>query len=133
PSFQECFVGRCPTNLYPGTWVMPMLDLMDDIGQPCAMLDGCQSVTDELLTDANAVEQFFINNFNSNYYSNKAPMGIYMHQTWFNEGSDARTVGLTRFLEWLSEKDDVYVVALDRVLAWMKNPVPLSQLTSLPE
>ena len=35
-------LGRTPKNTYPGFWVAPMLDLQDDRGTPCAMLDACQ-------------------------------------------------------------------------------------------
>ncbi|MPC30174.1 hypothetical protein E2C01_023433 [Portunus trituberculatus] len=39
---QDCPLGRCPKDTYPGVWVMPMLDLNDNKNQPCAMLDTCQ-------------------------------------------------------------------------------------------
>ncbi|XP_069185002.1 chitin deacetylase 7 isoform X1 [Procambarus clarkii] len=131
PSIQDCQVGRCPTERFNGTWVLPMVDLKDNTGEGCAMLDICRSVDDELLTSADAVENFLRRNFNLNYYTNKAPFGLYAHHAWFYENqidnTEARKDGYTRFLQWLSEKDDVYVVSLDRMLAWVRNPVPLSE------
>ncbi|KAG7171350.1 putative Polysaccharide deacetylase-like 2 [Homarus americanus] len=98
-------------------WVVPMIDLNDNTGEACAMLDNCNG------------------NFNLNYLNNKAPFGIFSHYSWFLEGhlngTDARETGYTRFLEWLSSKDDVYVVSVDRLLEWMKNPVPLSEVGTL--
>lgn len=58
------------------------------------------SEDDELLTDAKAVETFLKRNFQINYYNNKAPYGLYVHHSWFYEGSlnksDARQEGYTK-------------------------------------
>ncbi|KAK8746157.1 hypothetical protein OTU49_017270, partial [Cherax quadricarinatus] len=136
PSIQDCQLGRCPTQIYEGTWVMPMVDLEDNTGQPCAMLDACNSLENELLVDPDAVESFLRRNFEYNYNSTKAPFGLYVHHSWFYEGgnsTDARRVGYTRFLEYLSKLEDVYVVSVDRLLAWVKNPVPLDDIDSIDE
>ncbi|XP_071547694.1 chitin deacetylase 7-like [Panulirus ornatus] len=135
PSIQDCQLGRCPSKKFKGQWVMPMVDLNDNTGEACAMLDTCRSLDDELLTNPDAVFYFLKRNFNINYLNNKAPYGLYVHHSWFYEGtlnnSDARMEGYTRFLEWLSVMDDVYVVSLDRVLEWVRNPVPLSEINTI--
>ncbi|KAK8381730.1 hypothetical protein O3P69_015052 [Scylla paramamosain] len=134
---QDCPMGRCPTDKYPGLWVMPMLDLNDNKNLPCAMLDTCQSEEDELLGNKDAVEAFLKRNFLINYYTNKAPFGLYTHHSWFYEGTlnktEARREGYTNFLLWLSTLEDVYVVSLDRLLAWMKDPKPVDQIDNIPE
>lgn len=134
---QDCPVGTCPVDSYPGTWVMPMLDLNDNTNQPCAMLDTCLGAGDELLNDPVAVEAFMKRNFLINYYNNKAPFGLYVHHSWFYEGTlnhtQARQQGYTNFLLWLGTLDDVFVVSLDRVMAWMKNPKPISEINDVDE
>ncbi|XP_027231311.2 chitin deacetylase 7 [Penaeus vannamei] len=134
PSIQDCQLGRCPESSYKGLWVAPMVDLNDNVGEACAMLDTCRSMDDELLNNADAIEYFLKRNFDLNYKKNRAPFGLYAHHAWFYEneidGSTARMDGYLRFLQYLATKPDVYVVSMNRVLEWMKNPVPVTQLDS---
>ena len=58
------------------------------------------SEDDELLADKDAVEAFLRRNFLVNYYTNKAPFGLYAHHSWFYEGTlnktEARREGYTK-------------------------------------
>ncbi|XP_042887457.1 chitin deacetylase 7-like isoform X3 [Penaeus japonicus] len=134
PSIQDCQLGRCPADTYKGLWVAPMIDLNDNLGEACAMLDTCRSIDDELLNNADAIEYFLKRNFDLNYRGNRAPFGLYAHHAWFYENvigeTTARKDGYLKFLQYLATKPDVYVVSMNRVLEWMKNPVPVSQLNS---
>lgn len=40
-SKQECSVGPCPTESFPGKWVIPMIDWVDNNGIVCSMVDAC--------------------------------------------------------------------------------------------
>lgn len=41
PSMQDCPVGPCPTSSFPGLWVQPMINWIDNSGVNCAMSDAC--------------------------------------------------------------------------------------------
>ncbi|XP_069989823.1 chitin deacetylase 7 [Penaeus vannamei] len=135
---QDCTVGRCPDALFPGMWVAPMLDLKDNRGEACAMLDACQGNETDC-ADQNCednVFKFLKRNFEYNYNSNRAPFGVFTHHSWFlldeiNE-STAHTNGYLRFLQYVNSLPDVYLVSMDRVLEWMKDPLPVMDLGSHP-
>lgn len=40
-SAQECLIGPCPTESFPGRWVIPMLNWKDLNGTVCSMIDAC--------------------------------------------------------------------------------------------
>ncbi|XP_042856412.1 chitin deacetylase 7-like [Penaeus japonicus] len=135
---QDCTVGRCPDALFPGMWVAPMLDLKDNRGEACAMLDACQGnytdCADQICEDN--VFEFLRRNFEYNYKGNRAPFGVFTHHSWFlldeiNE-SDAHTKGYLRFLQYVNSLPDVYIASMNRVLEWMKDPYPVMDLGSHP-
>ena len=116
--------ATCPTNAYPGLWIVPVINLQQKSGYPCDMLDACtdpQSAQDwiDLLTD----------NFNAHYNGNRAPMGIYAHSAWFYGGPGRDTI-LSAFLDKLAAMPDVYVVTHTQMLDWVRNPTPLDQIQS---
>lgn len=41
---QDCPIGPCPSESYPGVWVFPMIDLDDFDGFKCSMADSCTNV-----------------------------------------------------------------------------------------
>lgn len=40
-SEQDCSIGPCPDASIQGTWVIPMIDWIDQEGYICAMVDAC--------------------------------------------------------------------------------------------
>lgn len=67
---------------------------------------------------------WYISNFNTSYYGNRAPFGFYVHAAWFLT-NEAHYKAYQRFVDYLQEKEDVYLVTAQGVLDWMKNPVPI--------
>merc|ERR1712002_14770 len=135
----DCPVGKCPEEKYPGLYVTPVLDLKSTLGQPCNMIDACQSwynQTDcpEKLCEDN-VFNFLKENFDYNYKDNRAPFGLHTAPQWFQSDeildSTAHHNGYKRFLEYAQSLEDVWIVSHDKVLEWMKTPVPASNVGSL--
>jgi len=115
---QDCAIPPCPSEdeKFNGSWVVPMVDLVDRNNTVCNMADMCArprnaSETLSLLKD----------NFLKHYKINKAPYGIYLHSSWF-EGFPYTLTGYTQFLDYLANFDDVYVVSVGQGVEWMKNP-----------
>lgn len=73
--------------------------------------------------------EFFVDNFNTHYYDNKAPFGIYSDSAWFYKGS-ARVNAMKSFLNKLSSMEDVYIVTPTQMLDWVRSPTPLSAIKS---
>jgi hypothetical protein len=65
-------------------------------------------------------------NFKKHYQTNKAPLGLYFHSTWFKrqEYFDA----FVRFVDDLQKMPDVYFVTNYQAIEWMKTPTPTNQL-----
>ena len=40
-SIQDCLIGLCPTESFPGVRTIPMINWQDQSGNVCAMLDAC--------------------------------------------------------------------------------------------
>jgi len=120
-SVQECPVGTCPTESYPGMWVAPMVDLFDPAGNPCAMLDTCNAGT-----TAADVKAFLKRNFEVQYNSTRAPFGLFLHAAWLQ--NSAQSDGYKQFIDEISTLDDVYFVTVSQMLEWVKNPTPISNL-----
>lgn len=137
---KDCPVGTCPAEHYPGIWVTPVLDLNDTRGEPCNMIDACQSNNNETECPEQYCEdnvfEFLKENFDYNYNSNRAPFGLHTNPSWFSideiSHSHAHTNGYKRFLEYASSLDDVWIVSHNRMLEWMKNPVPAPNVYTLP-
>jgi len=70
-------------------------------------------------------------NFLDHYYGNRSPFGMWLHYTWIS--TPTRIQILKNFYAFLSNYSNVYFSTPNQVLAWMKNPVPASQLHTLPE
>jgi len=115
-SKQDCQIGRCPTESFPGTWVVPMVDLTDSHSSPCAMLDTCFSGN-----TSDTVFNFLKDNFKEHYEGNRSPFGLFMHSAWF--AYPGHFEGYEKFLDWLSSFDDVYLTTISELLEWVKNPI----------
>ena len=72
------------------------------------------------------LEEIFMTNFNRHYNSNRAPMGLYFHATWFKNKKNRRA--FRKFLAEMVERPDVYIVSTWEVIQWMQNPTPQSSV-----
>jgi len=124
-SNQDCPIGRCPTESYPGRWVQPMVNWIDIQGYVCSMVDGCVFAP----TETSDILEWIKSNFNRHYLNNKAPFGFYVHAAWFLRNPN-NLEAYVQFLDYLGTLNDVYIVSVQRALEWVKNPQPLSQLSS---
>ena len=114
--------ATCPTNAYPGLWIVPIINLQQKNGFPCEMLDAC--------TDPQSAQDWIdllMDNFNAHYNGSRAPLGIYSHPSWFYRGQ-GRDVILKTFLDNLAAMPDVYVVTHIQMLDWVRNPTPLETI-----
>lgn len=69
----------CPSRSYPGVWEMVMNQL--EAGEyTCGMVDTCPPHM-----DGEDVYRMFVHNFKRHYHSNRAPLGLYFHSTWFRK------------------------------------------------
>ena len=65
-------------------------------------------------------------NFQRHYSSNRAPLGLYFHSTWFEDKKNRKA--FRKFLEEMVSRPDVYIVNSWEVIQWMRNPTPQSQV-----
>jgi len=117
-------IGRrqCPSRSFPGIWEVPLNQLVFD-DYSCAMVDSCPPYfsSDEIL-------DIFMTNFNRHYSTNRAPLGLYFHSTWFKEKKNRKA--FRKFLDELVSRPDVWVVSTWEMLQWMRNPTPQSQMST---
>lgn len=132
-SVQDCQIPPCPVGAYKGFWTVPMIDLIGDDNQACAMVDQCVPLP---ITPESTFE-LLKRNFNTSYYGNKAPFGIYVHHGWMNGtgGEDSvhiweRRRGYEQFLDHLATLKDVYIVSVSKAIEWIKNGPPVSGLAN---
>ncbi|KAK9739762.1 Transmembrane amino acid transporter protein [Popillia japonica] len=125
-SDQDCPIGACPTSSFPGMWVQPMVNWLDNSGYVCSMVDSCIFVP----TDTQGVLDFIKRNFHRHYDNNRAPFGFYVHAAWFLRNPNNFEAYL-QFLDYLESLNDVYIVSVQRALEWVRNPKTLNQLSSV--
>ena len=78
--YNRCIGDRkCPSRPFPGIWEFPLNQLVfEEYG--CVMVDSCPPYFSQ-----EAMYQIFMTNFNRHYNSNRAPLGLYFHTTWFKD------------------------------------------------
>ncbi|GAX26229.1 hypothetical protein FisN_16Lh055 [Fistulifera solaris] len=105
--------GRCINQSYPGMWEIPMYRWFD---QNDTMIFDIMDYP----TFTKDVQQ----NFERRYHGNRAPFGIYLHESWLKTNGAA----LKQWIEQtMATYDDVYFVTNMDLLEWMANPVPKSK------
>ena len=92
-------------------------------GGRCSMGDACTNPSDEA-----GVYEMLIKNFNRHYKSNRAPFSLYYHSAWFNTQHHKK--GFIKFLDEILQNDDVYMVTTWQAIQWVREPTPLSKLSS---
>lgn len=118
---QDCSIGRCPTESFPGTWVSPLIDMIDINGNPCATLDTCA-----VGSTNTSVFNHLKDNFERHYNGSRAPFGIYLQPGWFQTLSNYQ--GYKMFLDSLDIYDDVYITSISQAIEWVKNPAKIVDL-----
>lgn len=116
-STQDCNVGKCPVNSYPGLWVVPNVDMMNPDGSVCgSMMDACAPT-------ANGSQWYdiLVRNFDYHYKSNRAPFGMHAHSAWFSQAT-GHMDAMKKFLNYASSKDGVWILTVSQVIEWMKSP-----------
>lgn len=117
----DCKIQPCPKKEHKGFWEVPVISVRDYLDKyNCVYIDGCNIPPP---SEALAY-QFLWDNFENYYKTNRAPMGINMHASWFYYPD--RKKAMNRFIKDLIELGDVYIVSVSQVIAWLRNPTPLS-------
>jgi len=88
----------------------------------CAFVDSCPPyfAQDEIF-------DIFMTNFYRHYNSNRAPLGLFFHSTWFETKKNRRA--FRKFLDEMVNRPDVWIVNTWEVIQWMRNPTPQSQVS----
>lgn len=93
-------------------------------------------------TNGDDVLGWMQNTFSAHYNGNRQPFGLYTHPIHLATdypGLASPTYAINainKFLDWAttnSSMQNVWIVSNEQLLAWMQNPVPASQLNTLPE
>jgi len=124
-SGQDCQLGPCPIERYPGFWTVPMVNLLGGNLFPCAMVDTCLPMVNTTAETLNLLKT----NFNDHYLGNKAPFGVFTHAAWIVD--PGRKAGYIQFLDYLGTLNDVFIVSISKSLDWIKNPVPIARINEI--
>jgi len=117
-------IGRrkCPSRSFPGIWELPLNQLVfEEYG--CAFVDSCPPYFSQ-----EEIFNIFMTNFHRHYNSNRAPIGLYFHSTWFENKKNRKA--FRKFLEEMVSRPDVYLVSSWEAIQWMRNPTPQSQMNT---
>jgi peptidoglycan/xylan/chitin deacetylase (PgdA/CDA1 family) len=125
-----------PTNSFPGLFEVPLWKMLNGSGAEVTTMDFPAGTSNEIL---NILK---LNLENRYMGGNRAPMGLFMHATTGYAGSLGeagqawRIDLLNEFIRWaLSNPDfesNVWFVSTRAAVEYMKNPVPLTAITSFP-
>lgn len=85
------------------------------------MVDSCPSYF-----SGDQLFDIFMTNFFRHYDSNRAPMGLYFHSTWFKDTKNRKA--FLKFVDEMVQRPDVWIVSSWEILQWMQNPTPQSQM-----
>lgn len=119
----DCKIKQCPTQSHKGFWEVPVVSVKDYLEKyDCVYVDGCNNPP----PTENLAFQFLWDNFQKYYTTNKAPMGINMHASWFYYPD--RKAAMDRFIKELVKLDDVYIISIKQVIEWLKDPTPLHDI-----
>ncbi|KAH3833062.1 uncharacterized protein LOC127880081 [Dreissena polymorpha] len=116
----DCKIKPCPVREHKGFWEVPVVSVKDYLNKyDCVYIDGCNNPP----PSQNLAFKFLWDNFQKYYTTNRAPMGINMHASWFYYPD--RKAAMDKFIQKLVQMDDVYIVTIKQVIEWLKHPTPL--------
>ncbi|XP_076448480.1 uncharacterized protein LOC143285139 [Babylonia areolata] len=125
PDSKTCSLTPCPAQSYPGLWEVPLIRWYGSNRLACAMPDACTTEPGR-----EGTFRFLTDNFRRHYGSNRSPLGIFLHASWFQRTAGSLE-GLLDFLEMVTRKKDVWVVTVSQVIDWVQNPVPTKSTGSV--
>ncbi|XP_071082567.1 uncharacterized protein [Haliotis cracherodii] len=125
PDSKTCSLTPCPQGSYPGLWEVPLVRWYGSNKMACAMPDGCI-----IGAGRKGTLKYLRDNFNRHYKTNRSPLGIFLHASWFRRKS-GNFEALMDFLQELSRMEDVWVISTSQVVDWIRNPKPLSQVNNI--
>lgn len=114
-----------PKKSYPGLWEVPVARLYGIDGRACSMADSCAPTK----TTKMAL-RYLRDNFLRHYTKNRAPMGIFVHASWFKQTPHALDA-MHEFIDKLTQLSDVWFMTVSQVIEWTKMPTPLENLKTL--
>ena len=123
PGLEFCDNHNCPKGNFSGIWEFPLNRWIGLDGKACPMVDACTTHT--INTKQQALDYLW-KNFKRFSGNNKAPFGVNMHATWFND--EYKLDAMDEFISNLNKQDDVYIVTVHQVVQWMKNPTSLREI-----
>lgn len=90
--------------------VMNQLEIDDG---SCVYVDQCPANL-----NGDDIFHMFLHNFKRHYSTNRAPLGIYLHSTWFKRQDymDA----FSKFVDYVLKLPDVYFVTNHQAIGWLK-------------
>ncbi|KAL9950854.1 hypothetical protein ACROYT_G043420 [Oculina patagonica] len=120
-STQDCVIGPCPTDSFPGVWEVPLVDYIDTHGGLCNIIDSCAK--------PNTAEEAFNlldSNFQRHYKTNKAPFFMLLEEDWL--ANSIFFEGTVTFLKKLASMNDVWVVTVSQAIEWIKSHPTLENI-----
>jgi len=108
--------GQCngTSESYPGLWEAPLWELQNAAGEHLFSMD-----------PEGDVFNIYKENFDMNYYNNRAPFGVFLHAPWF---TDKNTRALNQFMDYAMSLPNVWAITTRQLIEWMKDPVPASKM-----
>ena len=123
PGLEFCDNHNCPKSNFSGIWEFPLNRWIGLDGKACPMVDACTTHTID--TKQQALDYLW-KNFKRFSGNNKAPFGVNMHATWFNDGY--KLDAMDEFISDLNKMDDVYIVTIHQLVQWMQNPTAMKEI-----
>jgi hypothetical protein len=126
-STESCLLGaECPTESFPGFWILPINDLQSPGGTECNNLASC-----DISGTADEISNWLYDQINSNELKKvKTPMTLSISSYWFDYTANSFEA-LNKFMDRISaERTDVYFVNQKQILDFIKNPVTTDQFDS---
>ena len=123
------FPNTCPTESYPGLWIVPDIEMIKANGQPCVTLPACKNLT---VSSQSEWYNLLMSNFRRHYDGNRAPFGIYFDPQIFYEEDENMYHALLQFLDELRFFPDAYVVSLTQLIDWVREPTPITNIKEFP-
>ncbi|KAH6911134.1 hypothetical protein BKA70DRAFT_53629 [Coprinopsis sp. MPI-PUGE-AT-0042] len=124
----------------PGLWEIPMYTFFDERGVRGGHLmdPWLDTANGNNRPDDAATLRFMQSTFTDHYENNRQPIGLYTHPihtslTYPGVKVTKSTVDMiNEFLDWAQDHDNVWIVSNEQLLDWVRNPVPASQVETIP-
>ena len=114
---------------HPGIWQVPMIGFQYKNGTEYEIMD--YTISKTFVAD-------FKRDFESNYKSNRAPLGLYFHSYYFMDEDETleettKLAKITELLQFVMSHENVLYATPQRIINWMKNPKPFAETKKMAE